>query len=562
MRLQIEASQTFARGMNDSAAPSEYRPDEVAMLLNGRVSMDGNTIERRGGSKRSHSAALNSGAQAYGGIEYMTAAAQEQLVVFVGDKMYYSTDDGENWTNPSGATGLPTARWSLSIMRVGGDNLLLCAAGGNDIYSWNGATWTTLTNTPNGVKYLAVFNGRLWAGGHSGITVAASKVNDPNTWAVPDGVTVQAYTHDGDTEITGLFQLGGVLMVFKRGSVGYIEGFGYRTLTVETGSRGISRSVGCISSGSISPVGEQAIMWLSERGFELYRVGGQITLVSRPVQKFVDSLAWSNILANGGIPDSLWWPQKNVYWCAVPTVGTQNNYIFEYRPATVSGEDELLPPALQIHNTVVTGATFTGTMYVEDGYLHYQNDASRNQVEIVSGYLTVLSPSENGQWVELSSSYLALSGTLGTAPAVLLASDRGTVARAPYAVGYDGFVRLMEEGDKDDVLSNDTGGNDIGLHVVTRPMLFGQQFRRKRGRTVRVHAKAAAASTLDMNLVADGENKTTHEIALPASTGDMPTSHKSRINGKGYALQVDMRSTDDVTIAGVELYAEPLREAV
>lgn len=49
--LARETQVTFARGMNDTAAPSEYLPDECELLLNGRVSFDGQTVERRGGSE-------------------------------------------------------------------------------------------------------------------------------------------------------------------------------------------------------------------------------------------------------------------------------------------------------------------------------------------------------------------------------------------------------------------------------------------------------------------------------------------------------------------------------
>jgi hypothetical protein len=303
MRLQTESHVSFGRGMNDTAAASEYRRDELAYLLNGRVSFDGNAVERRDGSQRSHSAALNSGAQGYGGTEFVTAGGTQQLVVFVGDKMYSSINDGVDWTER--ATGLPTGRWSLVTMRVGSDNYLICANGGTNSYYWDGTTWAALSNIPDNVKYVAVFNDRLWYAGHSGHTVGASKVGDPQVHATPDGLSIQAATHDGDTEITGLFTLGNALLIFKRGSFGYLEGFGHRSLMVEVGARGLSRSVGCVAHGTIAPVGDQGVMWLSERGFEFYRLGGEPELVSRPVQNFVDGFSWSNIVASGDISDAL-----------------------------------------------------------------------------------------------------------------------------------------------------------------------------------------------------------------------------------------------------------------
>ena len=97
MRLAIEQQLTFARGMNDTAAPTEYRTDECELLVNGRISFDGQAIRRRGGSQKLHTSALNSGAQGYGGIEYHKADGTQQLVVFVGDAMFdqdLGTDPG------------------------------------------------------------------------------------------------------------------------------------------------------------------------------------------------------------------------------------------------------------------------------------------------------------------------------------------------------------------------------------------------------------------------------------------------------------------------------------
>ena len=237
-RIAVEQQLSFARGMNDTATPTEYRPDECELLHNGRISFDGQTVRRRGGSVKTHSAALNSAGVCYGAIEYHTAAGVQQLVVFIDDKAYTSTDEGVTWTEQ--ATGLTTGYWSLVIMRQGSANVLCAANGGTNSYQWNGTTWATISNIPNDVKYLAVFNNRLWAAGHAGITVVASKVGDLEVYATPDGLSVQAQTHDGDTEMTGLYQLGTVLLAFKEESCGYIEGFGFNTLEVEAGARGIS----------------------------------------------------------------------------------------------------------------------------------------------------------------------------------------------------------------------------------------------------------------------------------------------------------------------------------
>ena len=169
-RMVKEQQLTFARGMNDTAAPIEYQEDECELLYNGRVSFDGQTVQRRGGSEKTHASALNSGGDGYGGIEYYTAAGDQQLIVFMGDKMYTSTNEGATWTQR--ATGLTESFWSLVIMREGSNNVLCAANGGTNSYQWNGSTWAAISNIPNNVKYLAVHGNRLWASGHSGIDLS------------------------------------------------------------------------------------------------------------------------------------------------------------------------------------------------------------------------------------------------------------------------------------------------------------------------------------------------------------------------------------------------------
>ena len=78
------------------------------------------------------------------------------------------------------------------------------------------------------IKHLAVFNDRLY-GSDGTITVRGSKVADPSVLATADGgLSIQCQAHDDDPEITGIWTHGVVLLVFKRRSMGYIEGFGFQ----------------------------------------------------------------------------------------------------------------------------------------------------------------------------------------------------------------------------------------------------------------------------------------------------------------------------------------------
>lgn len=553
MELLLERQVSFARGMNNAAAPTEFRPDEVELLVNGRVSFNGQQIEPRGGSQRSHSAALNSGAQGYGGTEFYLANGDQQLVVFVGDKMYYSTNEGSTWTQ--GATGLATAYWSLTTFRQGSDNLLICANGTGRPYKWDGTTWTQLTNAPSGTKYVATFNQRVYYAGADGTTVTASQVRNCDVIAAPDGFTVQAETHDGD-EIRGLFQLGGILLVFKRQSTGYIQGFGYQTLQVETGPTGVSRSVGCISFRSIAAAGDQGVCWLSERGFEFYQIGAQIQLISRPIQAFMDEISWSTLISGEGIPTATYWSLKNEYFCAIPSASGQNDYTFRWRPPTNEA-----PPCIMLDKHATADEQYT--LYVDaNGYLDVSQNASKQYARIVGGYLEIAAPSQPGLYVTLEAGYLDLAA-VDHDHAVLFHADRATDEdlSAPWAVGYDGFVRKLEYGTVDNAASDGTGGVSVRPQVRSRPFVYGDQMRLKQGRVARIQTVSSADATVNVTLLGDGRVRTTKDVTVGASAGQRPISTKTRTSGRGHALQIEASWTDDVTLGALEIGARPLRES-
>ena len=548
-RIAVEQQLSFGRGMNDTAAPTEYRPDEFEALVNGRLSFDGQTVERRDGSVKLHASALNSGAEALGAIEYYTAANVQQLVLFVGDTMYTSEDEGVSWTQR--ATGLTTNQWDLVIMREGSANVLICANGGTNTYQWNGTTWATVSNIPDDIKYLAVFNDRLYASDGT-ITVVASAVGNIEIYSTPNGLSIRVQSHDGDTEVTGLFALGTVLLVFKENSVGYIEGYGFNTLEVEAGSRGVSRSVGCIAFRTIQAVGNQGVMWLSKRGLEYYELGGPITLVSRPIQNFMDSVNWSTIDGARGIPTAMWWAHRHEYRVALPIGTARNDNVVIYRPPH---EDH--PPAIWIDQHA---ATDDDTLYVDSsGYLERSASSDRDQGDVADGFL-IIQPL-TGQFMKLDSSgYLAFASALHD-HACLFVADIASEAltTTPLSAGYAGFVRQLEKGDTDNAAADGTAGNSIDFRILTRPFLFGDPMARKRSRQIRVLSKQSALSTVTVKAVVDGVEQTAHNLSFTASTKPIP--RKARVGGRGNTHQVEITSSAKVKISVAELSAEILRDA-
>jgi hypothetical protein len=538
-RLMEEATVSFLSGQNDAAPATSYRPDEAATLLNYRITPEGEA-EVRGGSKRTHATALNSGAQGWGGIAFQPSSGTAQWVVFVGDSAYYSTDEGANWTLI--ASALRQDYWDFATMTHGGTSYLYCANGSTTLYRWDGATWSTVTGPTTGCTRLEVHNERLWT--TNGVNVYASKAGDPSVWAAPDGVVVPFNTHDGDDRVTALYAVGPWLLVFKRKSFGYVEGYGNADVISNAGSRGLSRDVGCIAFRSLVAIGGGGLMWMSRRGFEFYVPGGQPTLVSRSVETFLRDINWSDIEANEGIPTAYFYPAKLTYECELPGVTTQNDQTFVYR---IPSPDR--PGAASIFDSASASGD---TVSVVDGFLTL---GGGDRLATRAGFLVVVTGSTPGVYADVSSGFLALATNDATSAATFTA-DRGSEAQAPVSVGYDGFVRALDTGSLDDLASDGTGGNAINDRLVSRPFVFGDPFRKKRGRTVRVIATADGPVTPSVRVVADGADGTAHTVSIPADT---LTARRVRVNGRGKELQVKVTSAGAGTrISGVAVGAEPL----
>lgn len=539
-------------GMNDSSSATSYRPNEFALLLNYRVTPDGQA-EVRYGSQKTHTSALNSGAQGYGGAPFRTAAGVVQWCIFVGDKFYTSTDEGVTWTEQ--ATSLRTDYWSLVTMRVGTTNYLLCANGGTSSYKWSGSAWSAISNIDANVKFLAVHNDRLWSYA-TGVTVKASKIADLETWATPDGLSLRVQTHEGDNDLTGIFSLGPILLCFKRASTSYVDGFGSSDIVVGAGAKGIARDVGLVAFRSFTPVGSGGAIWLSERGFEFFQVGSQPQLISGQLETFMRQIAWSDIEATPGLPQGMFYARKLTYECALPGAGTQNNYTFVYRLPT---QGKPGAPSLFTHGTL-SGYTF----YVDtDGYLNFQTDATLSQGRTDGGYFTVVSGSTPGLFGEITvNGYLGLLSNTHDS-AVLIAADRGEETQAPIAIGYDGFVRLHDYGQNDDAASDGSGGVAVAAKLRPRPMVFKDPFRRKHGRVIQVLASNTQASDMTVALIADGSPGADQTVTLNAASGGASQRVRANVSGRGRTLQAEVRTSaaglkvSAVSVAAVLLAERP-----
>ncbi len=539
--------------MNDGAETDEYLADEVQAMYNARVSRDGDAGERRGGSQRMHTVALNSGAQAYLAAEFYDGSSNLFLVCIMGSAAYTSTDDGENWTEQ--ATGLTVGSWDHTTMQSGSARLLIMVNGTGAPQTFDGTTWTTLAGTgiPSGATMCEFHNDRVWMWGHNNDIMVGSVVSDPTDFSSANGgVTVTIQITQGDPAPRGLWSQGPALLAFSADQVGYVEGWGLNTIQVVTGHRGLSRSLGCINHQTIAAAGENGVIWLSKLGFVYMEQGGKPELISGQVQRFMDGLAWDNMADSTSIPSATWYPLRHEYHCAVPAGGNaQNTHVVVIRPPRLGN-----PMAVWINRSEGgSGSSFS----ITDGVLELDAGGDRDAA-IVAGVFSLTASGVPGLKAAIVAGVLDLVTVDSIASMLFSADDAGNSSTGElWSAAYDGFVRRLELGDLDDLLLDETGGEAVNAWIRIRPQTFKRPFRRKRLRSSRIRLKAPAGGTLDVYAVADGGVGAV--LAEPLTIQDTVQVVRSRVFGLGHALQLDLKFTDDLTIQGAELAAEILRES-
>jgi len=554
-QLVQELTDDFSAGMFDSVAPTRYPRASAALIENGRIQPDG-SVRRRPGTIKTTSSAANA-ATGYGGVSFTTAAGTDQIIVFIGTKAYKSENYGATLTEI--ATGLRADYYSFATMRVGATMYLFAANGDTTIKRWDGTTWDTLPNAPSGVKFIAVFNARLYATGHSGVIVQASKVADPETWSSPDGLTVQTLTHGGNVP-TGMFQIGPHLLIFDRQATSYIDGFGEQTLIVAAGATGFSRSVGCVAFRSVVGVGDNGVCWLSGRGVEFYSPGAGITLLSRSVEQFMREMDWEELYANPGRISAAYDEIDQDYHVALSTNGIRNNRILILnlrQNVQFQREGKRAAPAVdRLRSPTGGGLLFGGDT---NGYLI----ASVGGVEVeadAQGYMTLVGFDGGGETLgEDAEGYLELQ-TNDTLPASLFVAPSASRPATLYSIGYDGYVRRHYGVDRDDMDSDSTGGTEVWLRLGSKPFTYKRPRQRKRVRVIHVSSIQEETSNVTVLLKGKGLYGEEHDLTMPSYGTEHAARGRAMVKMDADAPQVEIRSKDDVRITLVGVSANLLRE--
>lgn len=560
MLLETELTADFGQGMLDNVSPINFPTNACGNITNGRIFPDA-SVRRRFGTIRTNSSQINSPGQAYGCIEFIRASdLQVQLCLFIDTKFYVSTDNGATWTDKTGGNSLSGAAYSLATMRVGSTTYLFGANGATSIWRWNGTTLDACPNAPSGVKYIAVFNGRLYATGHSGVIVQGSAIGDPTTWSSPSGLTIQIITHSGDTP-TGMYQIGPHLLVFDVDATSYVDGYGEQTLIVAAGATGFSRSVGCIAFRSIVGTGENSCCWLSKRGIEYYSAATGIQLISRGLNKFFrTSLNRNAIAGDATIPTATYDPLTMDYYLAIPTVTTQNDTVVVIN-LLQRGEDYIGGIEIDSYNVVVAGSNY---FFQDDGNGYLGSGGSNGLYTDTMGYAALMPGGTVIPTIQDSQNYLA-SAVTGAMCATLFTqsdSNRGTVV---CSAGYDGWMRKHDAVNLDDENSDGSGGLLFSLSITSRPFLFKNPRQRKYTRALHCSSINAADAKVYLYVV-DNSGTTiavgSNPITIKANQLNQPRRILARVFNRGDDPQAQIVSSDDVRIVLLGLSAGNLREPI
>lgn len=548
-RLRPDAAVGYPGGMNDGAASTAIRRGEASQIINFRIATD-TLLEVLFGSQRTLTGPLGGGAQGYGGTVFQPTGGPAQLIVFVGDTAYRSTDftGPPPWTFEPipGATGLLEAYWSLCTLTEHGTNYL-CAANGF-LYRYDGTTWEAVQSWPIGIRYVETFNRRLW--GSDGKLLYAAAIDDMTVVAAPRGLFLPVVTHDAQP-ITGIRGLGPALLVGKRDSVGWVDGYGNSDVIVQTGAKGVSRSVGVLAHRAFVVKNETAY-WLSEQGIQRYRWGQSVELASERIETTVRGINWSAVLADGGIPTAMPYPSRGEVWFAVPVGSTQNNLriIINTRTGGIT---------LGQHRAGTRLSAFLDA----DGYLTLADDDTRRHGLIVGGLLELQPEGVPGEAFAVDSDGFLDFTRIPYDDAVLLTADREAQNNAPISVGYDGHVRMVDVGPRFDTDPEGMGGDPIRATLVDRPRLYNTPLNRKRGRVLDVLVQSPTAAPVHMRLRGDGRPGKQFQKMAPAATGGRPIRIRARPDVTGRALEAEVEtSAAGLKIAGIEVQAEVLREGL
>jgi hypothetical protein len=291
-----EARFNFAGGVNYAASQDTLATNELLLCRNARVSADG-SVERRTGIDKQHTVALTAGGapsnnNVLGIQQWVPLTGSRQLVAIAGAKLWYSNDDGVNWTSVTpGAGNLSTTVMADFQPMVIGSTPMLFIASGSDLFTWDGTSIVKrdlVNNIPN-CSIVRLFGNRLFTNSTDAPGwLFWSKLGDGTdfrTGGNSDGGSA-AVNADSDEPIIALEVLGSSLLIATRSGVARFTGTG-DDIRILTDTEGVASNLGPVYNevsgfvkahpGSFQLCGQTVMMW-TDRGPYLVTEAGVVPL--------------------------------------------------------------------------------------------------------------------------------------------------------------------------------------------------------------------------------------------------------------------------------------------
>lgn len=471
----MDARWDFIAGVNRTYSEDALDARELRQAQNCRLTTYGG-VSKRGGTQRIHSDDL--GTNILGICQWDNPSQSAELVAIEGSSgdLFYKTLAATTWTTVASSLS-SSNRVSFAPYKTSGTNRLYFADGA--LRKWTATTLTTsITGAPSAL-YLSVYKERMFASDGTQV-IYWSAVNDPETWAAPDGGQANVETYDSEP-IVGHVVVGGSLLIFKEDSIARFTGTTSDTIDIDKGTEGVSSSVGCIAAGTIVRA-EDFAFFLSDRGPYIATEAGVMPIG----QKIESELAeWDH--ANWSKARAVFNKDAREILLIVPDAAV-NDIAWCYNIRTQS---------------------WTG-------------------------------PHDYGFNIISACPFERADGTEG----ILFGGD-------------DGYVRdgdNSDNGAKDDVLSNDTGGTNVSMVVEFPPFLMGSPGTVKILQdTQYLHADLGASGSITAS--GTGEERASASTLAIATAGTGTKAYKFHLawRGRRPKLTLTEATSNVVTITGLEI---------
>ncbi len=305
-RTQIYQQMPWLGGRNSNLDPSIVPNNQLVTADNTLFTTD-LARRKRAGFQYLDSSAITGTPAIIGGIDYWAnvSSSKTQRLVVVTDTpeiySYTSTGTRTLLTKKTGSADLVSG-FEMVSFEVMNEDLIIAFNNATTPKKWNnqtGTEWEDLAGSPPNFSFCRSHANRLFAAGVDANKdrLYYSATDDHEDWAGADAGAIDIFPGDGDPEgITAIFpSIKGALFVAKRN----------RLYRVNTGAIDpadwtvdeVSRGIGCIGHNTVAAVGQDDVLFMSDRGVHSLSATDQFgdfssVFISKDIQK--DFISWNN----------------------------------------------------------------------------------------------------------------------------------------------------------------------------------------------------------------------------------------------------------------------------